>query len=49
VLGCVEDLSVERTAEVLGCSTATVRVPALRALRADPGLRLSATEEVVDR
>jgi RNA polymerase sigma-70 factor (sigma-E family) len=49
VLRYVEDLSVERTAELLGCSAATVRVQASRALkslRADPDLRLASTEEV---
>jgi RNA polymerase sigma-70 factor (sigma-E family) len=43
VLRHVEDLSVERTAELLGCSPATVRVQSLRALRilrTDPNLRL---------
>jgi RNA polymerase sigma-70 factor (sigma-E family) len=43
VLRYVEDLSVERTAELVGCSPATVRVQALRALRTlrtDPHLRL---------
>jgi RNA polymerase sigma-70 factor (sigma-E family) len=50
VLRYVEDLSVQNTAELLGCSTGTVRVQALRALRslrADPDLRLPSTEEVV--
>jgi RNA polymerase sigma-70 factor (sigma-E family) len=49
VLRYVEDLSVEKTAELLGCSPGTVRVQALRALRSlrtDPDLRLPATEEV---
>jgi RNA polymerase sigma-70 factor (sigma-E family) len=49
LLRYVEDLSVERTAEVLGCSAATVRVQssrALRSLRTDPNLRLPSTEEV---
>lgn len=42
VLRYVEDLSVERTAELLGCAPGTVRTQASRALkvlRADPGLR----------
>ncbi|MFG2055285.1 SigE family RNA polymerase sigma factor [Micromonospora sp. NPDC048930] len=41
VLRYAEDLSVEQTAEVLGCSPATVRVQAhraIRALRANPQL-----------
>jgi DNA-directed RNA polymerase specialized sigma24 family protein len=49
VLRYVEDLSVERTAQLLGCSTSTVKVQAsraLRALRTDPQLRLSNAEEV---
>jgi len=33
VLRYVEDLSVEQTAQLLGCSPGTVRVQALRALR----------------
>jgi RNA polymerase sigma-70 factor (sigma-E family) len=49
VLRYVEDYSVERTAEVLGCSAGTVKVQAaraLKALRADPELRLPSTEGV---
>lgn len=49
VLRYVEDLSVERTAELLGCSANTVKVQAsraLRSLRTDPDLRLPSTEEV---
>jgi RNA polymerase sigma-70 factor (sigma-E family) len=49
VLRYVEDLSVERTAELLGCSAATVKVQAhraLKSLRADPDLRQPTTEEV---
>lgn len=49
VLRYVEDLSVEHTAELLGCSAATVKVQAhraLRALRADPNLQLPTSEEV---
>ncbi|GAB4059503.1 SigE family RNA polymerase sigma factor [Catellatospora paridis] len=45
VLRYVEDLSVQRTAEVLGCSDNTVKVQAsraLRVLRADPNLELFA-------
>ncbi|MEU2610533.1 SigE family RNA polymerase sigma factor [Micromonospora sp. NPDC007271] len=45
VLRYVEDLSVERTAELLGCSPNTVKVQAsraLRALRTDPNLELFA-------
>ncbi|MEV4412035.1 SigE family RNA polymerase sigma factor [Catellatospora sp. NPDC049609] len=45
VLRYVEDLTVQRTAEVLGCSENTVKVQAfraLRALRADPNLELFA-------
>jgi RNA polymerase sigma-70 factor (sigma-E family) len=41
VLRYVEDLSVQRTAELLGCSIATVKVQAsraLRSLRTDPDL-----------
>ncbi|MEV4537698.1 SigE family RNA polymerase sigma factor [Asanoa sp. NPDC049518] len=52
VLRYVEDLSVERTAEVLGCSSATVRVQAsraLRALRADPALNPQPSSEEVGR
>jgi RNA polymerase sigma-70 factor (sigma-E family) len=54
VLRYAEDLSVEETARVLGCSPGTVRVQAFRALaelRADPGLRpaVPASAEVVDR
>ena len=47
VLRYAEDLSIEQTARLLGCSPGTVRVQttrALAALRADPQLRLS--EEV---
>ncbi|MEU4640412.1 SigE family RNA polymerase sigma factor [Micromonospora sp. NPDC023814] len=50
VLRYVEDLSVERTAQVLGCSGNTVKVQssrALRSLRADPDLRLFTDREVV--
>ncbi|MET7748708.1 SigE family RNA polymerase sigma factor [Micromonospora sp. NPDC005367] len=50
VLRYAEDLSVERTAEVLGCSADTVKVQssrALRRLRTDPDLRLFTKEEVV--
>jgi RNA polymerase sigma-70 factor (sigma-E family) len=46
VLRYVEDLTVQRTAEVLGCSHNTVKVQAFRALRilrTDPNLELSAT------
>ena len=49
VLRYVEDLSVAETAELLNCSTATVKVQAgraLAALRADPNLRLSFVGEV---
>jgi RNA polymerase sigma-70 factor (sigma-E family) len=49
VLRYVEDLSVERTAQLLDCSPTTVRVQAfraLKALRADPDLRLPSPEEV---
>lgn len=49
VLRYVEDLSVERTAELLGCSTGAVKVQAsraIRALRTDPDLRLPNPEEV---
>jgi len=49
VLRYVEDLSVDETARVLGCSPGTVRVQAFRALaalRADPDLRLPQPEEV---
>ncbi|RKN42140.1 SigE family RNA polymerase sigma factor [Micromonospora endolithica] len=45
VLRYVEDLSVEQTAELLGCSPGTVKVQAsraLRTLRADPHLELYA-------
>ncbi|MFI6265748.1 SigE family RNA polymerase sigma factor [Micromonospora sp. NPDC051006] len=45
VLRYVEDLSVERTAELLGCSHGTVKVQAFRALRTlrtDPNLELFA-------
>lgn len=45
VLRYVEDLTVQRTAEVLGCSQNTVKVQAsraLRMLRTDPNLELSA-------
>lgn len=48
VLRFVEDLSVERTAELLGCSIGTVKVQtgrALRSLRADPQLRLPSEQE----
>ncbi|HEX5996416.1 MAG TPA: SigE family RNA polymerase sigma factor [Jiangellales bacterium] len=44
VLRYVEDQSVEQTADVLGCSAATVKVQAGRALarlRADPNFRFS--------
>ncbi|MGW3609005.1 sigma factor-like helix-turn-helix DNA-binding protein [Micromonospora sp. NPDC005163] len=46
MLRYVEDLTVQRTAEVLGCSHNTVKVQAsraLRILRTDPNLELSAT------
>lgn len=46
VLRYVEDLTVQRTAEVLGCSHNTVKVQAsraLRILRTDPNLEMSAT------
>ena len=49
VLRYVEDLSVAETAQLLGCSAATVKVQAgraLAALRADPNLRLPHVEEV---
>lgn len=49
VLRYVEDLSVEQTARLLGCSPGTVRVQALRALRSlrtDPDLRLPDPKEV---
>lgn len=49
VLRYVEDLSVADTADLLGCSPATVKVQAhrgLRALRADPDLSRSSAEEV---
>ncbi|WP_320069695.1 SigE family RNA polymerase sigma factor [Micromonospora sp. RTGN7] len=45
VLRYAEDLTVQRTAEVLGCSYSTVKVQAsraLRTLRADPNLELFA-------
>lgn len=48
VLRYVEDLSVDRTAELLNCSPAAVRVHTFRALavlRTDPELRLPHTEE----
>ena len=47
VLRYVEDLSIARTAETLGCSPGTVKVQAHRALailRTDPQLRLSDQE-----
>ncbi len=50
VLRYVEDLSVERTAQVLGCSPNTVKVQssrALRSLRTDPDLSLFTNREVV--
>ncbi|MGW0507328.1 SigE family RNA polymerase sigma factor [Micromonospora sp. NPDC003241] len=50
VLRYAEDLSVERTAEVLGCSTNTVKVQssrALRSLRTDPNLDLFTQRKVV--
>jgi RNA polymerase sigma-70 factor (sigma-E family) len=49
VLRYVEDLSVADTAGLLGCSPATVKVQSHRgllALRADPDLNRSTTEEV---
>ena len=49
VLRYVEDLSVARTAALLGCSASTVKVQAsraMKALRTDPDLRLTSTEEV---
>lgn len=49
VLRYVEDLSVVETAQILGCSTATVKVQASRALaalRADTNLRVPDVEEV---
>jgi RNA polymerase sigma-70 factor (sigma-E family) len=49
VLRYVEDLSIAETAELLGCSGATVKVQAgraLAALRADPNLQLSYVGEV---
>ncbi len=48
VLRYLEDLSIAETAELLGCSTATVKVQsarALAALRVDPHLSLSKSEE----
>ncbi|GIJ21138.1 SigE family RNA polymerase sigma factor [Micromonospora lutea] len=50
VLRYAEDLSVERTAQVLGCSPNTVKVQssrALRSLRTDPDLSLFTNREVV--
>jgi DNA-directed RNA polymerase specialized sigma24 family protein len=50
VLRYADDLSVERTAQVLGCSTNTVKVQAsraLRSLRTDPDLNLLTNREVV--
>ncbi len=47
VLRYVEDLSVAATADLLGCSPATVKVQAARALatlRSDPHLRFDAVE-----
>lgn len=49
VLRYVEDLPVERTAELLDCAPGTVKTQASRALkllRADPNLRLPSTEGV---
>ena len=49
VLRYVEDLSIEQTAETIGCSPGTVKVQAsraLRTLRTDPHIRLFTTEEV---
>ncbi|MEH0971244.1 SigE family RNA polymerase sigma factor [Micromonospora sp. CPCC 205546] len=46
VLRYIEDLTVQRTAEVLGCSHNTVKVQAFRALRilrTDPHLEMPAT------
>ncbi|HEY8471050.1 MAG TPA: SigE family RNA polymerase sigma factor [Natronosporangium sp.] len=49
VLRYVEDLSIARTAELLGCSPETVKVQASRALktlRSDPHLRLPDVEGI---
>jgi RNA polymerase sigma-70 factor (sigma-E family) len=49
VLRYVEDLSVARTAELLGCSASVVRVQAsrgMKALRTDPDLRSTRAEEI---
>jgi DNA-directed RNA polymerase specialized sigma24 family protein len=50
VLRYVEDLSVEDTADVLGCSSATVRVQAgraLAALRVNPHVNPPTSREVL--